>query len=256
MLCCRHGDVIDEQHVFEDDLRAIQDELEPFGFRALDPYEIRIHAEASMAQPLPALSPSTPRQQQLLQSLQLPQMARYPRPPGCKAEASPEEEQRHLLEMYRAFVLELLTGAHLKQINSNQGYNEIHCQIMEDLLGLKVTQDFHIVEFPLASASKVYRVVQSTREPLGRAAKTEYVVVLEFRKRKLAFVFKDGFVSQRFVTCMELLVWRARQERDCDDASATLRPPLLRLCRRMQGWDEDAVTEGGDGTPRSGRIRK
>merc|ERR1712050_225837 len=49
--------------------------------------------------------------------------------------------------------------------------------------------------------------------PLPSASSnTEQIVVVEFMRRKLAFVFKELQVSQRFLMCMELLIRRAQQK--------------------------------------------
>merc|ERR1712093_714141 len=82
-----------------------------------------------------------------------------------------------------------------------------------------------IIEFPLTGVSKVYRIVKNDDKwysagsltgasavpplPLSNA---EHIVVVEFMRRKLAFVFKEMAHSQRFLMCMELLIRRAQQQ--------------------------------------------
>merc|ERR1712190_217683 len=91
-----------------------------------------------------------------------------------------------------------------------------------------------IIEFPLTNVSKVYRIVKTDDKwyadgtPMPEAANSannEQIVVVEFMRRKLAFVFKDMQVSQRFLICMELLIRRAQQKRD-NKALRSLRPAL------------------------------
>merc|ERR1739845_256556 len=100
-------------------------------------------------------------------------------------------------------------------------YSDIHCQLMEDMLTLKLDQsNGRIIEFPLTGVSKVYRIVKSddkwysatTSMPGAASSNTEHIVVVEFMRRKLAFVFKELQSSQRFLMCMELLIRRAQQK--------------------------------------------
>jgi len=123
--------------------------------------------------------------------------------------------------MYQEFALDLHTGMYLTQLTSNRDYSDIHCQLMEDMTTLKLDQsNGRIIEFPLTNVSKVYRIVKNddkwytagTPVPGATSANTEQIVVVEFMRRKLAFVFKELQVSQRFLICMELLIRRAQQK--------------------------------------------
>mmetsp|Transcript_73371 Transcript_73371/g.193580 ORF Transcript_73371/g.193580 Transcript_73371/m.193580 type:complete len:271 (-) Transcript_73371:19-831(-) len=163
----------------------------------------------------------TPRQQCLRDRVWLPKLRRYPVPPTC-SESDPEDVRRdELLRLYQEFVLELHQGIHMTQLTSNQDYSDIHCQILEDLQTLKIDQGSGcIIEFPLGAVSKVYRIVKNddrwytagASPPAGANLNTEQIVVVEFMRRKLAFVFKELQVSQRFLICMELLIRRAQQK--------------------------------------------
>mmetsp|Transcript_54435 Transcript_54435/g.124861 ORF Transcript_54435/g.124861 Transcript_54435/m.124861 type:complete len:146 (-) Transcript_54435:122-559(-) len=110
---------------------------------------------------------------------------------------------------------------YLTQLTSTREYADIHCQLMDDLQTLKLDQsNGRIIEFPLTGVSKVYRIVKNDQKwynansvpvpplPLSNA---EFIVVVEFMRRKLAFVFKEMVASQRFLLCMELLIRRAQQ---------------------------------------------
>merc|ERR1712151_567332 len=120
--------------------------------------------------------------------------------------------------MYQDFVLELHTGTYLTQLTSSRDYSDIHCQLMEDLQTLKLDQSSgRIIEFPLSGVSKVYRIVRDDERWYKVAntmptAPSEHIVVVEFMRRKLAFVFDEALRAQRFLTCMELLIRRAQQK--------------------------------------------
>merc|ERR1740122_111825 len=157
-------------------------------------------------------------------------MRRYPVPPSCTADDPEEWRRRELLQIYQEFTLDLHKGIHMTQLTSNQDYSDIHCQILEDLQTLKVDQGSGcIIEFPLTAVSKVYRIVKNddkwysagsltgpTPVPPLPLANAEHIVVVEFMRRKLAFVFNDMAAAQRFLMCMELLIRRAQETRDED----------------------------------------
>jgi hypothetical protein len=166
-------------------------------------------------------APITPRQRDLRNGLELPSLHTYPVPPNSAPEDSDQERRRKLLEMYQEFALDLHTGMYLTQLTSNRDYSDIHCQLMEDMTTLKLDQsNGRIIEFPLTNVSKVYRIVKNddkwytagTPLPGSASSTAEQIVVVEFMRRKLAFVFTDLPVSQRFLICMELLIRRAQQK--------------------------------------------
>lgn len=166
-------------------------------------------------------TPITPRQKCLRETLELPMLHTYPIPPNCSADEAEDERKKKLLDMYQDFALDLHAGMYLTQLTSNRDYSDIHCQLMEDMQTLKLDQsNGRIIEFPLTGVSKVYRIVKNddkwysagTPVPGGPTANTEHIVVVEFMRRKLAFVFKELHVSQRFRMCMELLIRRAQQK--------------------------------------------
>jgi len=165
-------------------------------------------------------TPITPRQRDLKDQLELPALNTYPTPPNVGREDSEDERKQKLKEMYQEFALDLHTGMYLTQLTSNRDYSDIHCQLMEDMTTLKLDQsNGRIIEFPLTNVSKVYRIVKNDDKwytagaPMqGTTNNTEQIVVVEFMRRKLAFVFKELQVSQRFLICMELLIRRAQQK--------------------------------------------
>lgn len=166
-------------------------------------------------------TPITPRQKDLQDQLELPSLHSYPLPPDCTPEDCEDLRKEKLLEMYRGFALELHTGMYLTQLTSTRDYSDIHCQLMEDMTILNLDQsNGRIIEFPLTNVSKVYRIVKhddkwytaGTPVPGDASLNTEQIVVVEFMRRKLAFVFKELLVSQRFLICMELLIRRAQQK--------------------------------------------
>merc|ERR1712232_551816 len=165
-------------------------------------------------------APITPREKALSDGLELPAMHTYPVPPDCGPDQNEMHRQAILLQMYREFALELHAGMYLKQMTSDSDYSDIHCQLMDDMQTLKLDQSTGcIIEFPLTGVSKVYRIVKSNDKwysvgstlPGDAAANTEHIVVVEFMRRKLAFIFRKLGESQRFLICMELLIRRAQQ---------------------------------------------
>mmetsp|Transcript_70593 Transcript_70593/g.202253 ORF Transcript_70593/g.202253 Transcript_70593/m.202253 type:complete len:285 (-) Transcript_70593:6-860(-) len=177
--------------------------------------EITLESSTSRSGPL------TPRQQNLRSQLELPSLNTYPVPPNSGPEDTEEERKGKLLQLYQEFALDLHTGMYLTQLTSNRDYSDIHCQLMEDMTTLKLDQsNGRIIEFPLTNVSKVYRIVKNddrwytagATPPAGANLNTEQIVVVEFMRRKLAFVFKELQVSQRFLICMELLIRRAQQK--------------------------------------------
>jgi len=180
--------------------------------------------------------PMTPRQQNFKDRVRLPVLRRYPIPPGCSPDDPDEQRQNELLRMYQEFVLDLHKGVHMTQLTSNQDYSDIHCQILEDLQTLKVDQGSGcIIEFPLSAVSKVYRIIKNddkwysagslngpTPMPPLPLSNAEHIVVVEFMRRKLAFVFTEIIAAQGFLTCMELLIRRAQESRQQPDLLGTV----------------------------------
>lgn len=167
----------------------------------------------------------TPRLQGFRDGVRLPLLRRYPVPPGCSPDDSEDFRRSELLRVYQDFTVELYKGVHMTQLGVNQDYSNIHCQILEDLQTLKVDQGSGcIIEFPLSAVSKIYRIVKNDNRwfkagsltgpspmpplPLSNA---EHIVVVEFMRRKLAFVFSDMDQAHRFLMCMELLIRRAQE---------------------------------------------
>jgi len=158
---------------------------------------------------VPRASPCvTPRQQGVKDRLQLPVMEHYPRPPG--GGMTDDGARRQLLyEMYQEVALDLHAGMFLTQLTGSRDKFDIHCQLMEDLQTFKLDQsNGRLVEFPLASVSKVYRVVLT--EPDDKLS-GDHIVIVAFESRQLAFVFLENQAAQRFTQCMELLIRRAQQ---------------------------------------------
>lgn len=202
--------------------------------------------------------PITPRQRGLRDRLELPELNSYPIPPTCGPNEGEEERKEKLLEMYQEFALELHTGMYLTQLTSNRDYSDIHCQLMEDMQTLKLDQsNGRIIEFPLTGVSKVYRIVKSDDKWYSAGApmagnnsiNTEHIVVVEFMRRKLAFVFKDVQAAQRFLMCMELLIRRAQQKQ----AKKALRsltpafPPQNKHCPTPRQVQDAVVRQNGGG---------
>lgn len=192
-----------------------------------DSFDLTITPRTGFRSERAKMLPITPRQRSLRDRIRLPKLRRYPMPPDCTGDDPEEVRRERLLRLYQDFVMELHKGIHMTQLSSNQDYSDIHCQILEDLQTLKVDQGSGcIIEFPLGAVSKVYRIVKNDDKwysagsltgpapmpplPLSNA---EHIVVVEFMRRKLAFVFSDMAAAQRFLMCIELLIRRAQESR-------------------------------------------
>mmetsp|Transcript_28593 Transcript_28593/g.51993 ORF Transcript_28593/g.51993 Transcript_28593/m.51993 type:complete len:286 (-) Transcript_28593:114-971(-) len=226
LQCCRgsacdnHGSQSELQIQLSSDLADMQNprhqitQADSFDI-TFTPRSFSNYSSRSTPQPLRSM---TPRQRDLRDHLELPLLHTYPLPPICSPDEPEEEKKKKLLEMYQEFALDLHTGMYLTQLTSSRDYSDIHCQLMEDLQTLKLDQsNGRIVEFPLTGVSKVYRIVKNDEKWYSAASATagvnmEHIVVVEFMRRKLAFVFKELQVAQRFLLCMELLIRRAQQK--------------------------------------------
>lgn len=186
-----------------------------------------------------AIAPMTSRQRDIKDHLELPQLKEYPTPPDCGIDDDEKRRYQKLLSTYKEFTMDLHSGMILSQLTSNRGdVANIHCQLMEDLETLKMDQNNgRIIEFPLASVSKVYRIVKhgdkwysagsfngSQPVPPLPLSSAEHIVVLEFRGRKLAFVFPGIQASQCFSICVELLVRRAQQAQSAANVGSVTKP--------------------------------
>mmetsp|Transcript_39519 Transcript_39519/g.113721 ORF Transcript_39519/g.113721 Transcript_39519/m.113721 type:complete len:272 (+) Transcript_39519:79-894(+) len=200
-------------------------------------------------------APLTQRQKLLRDQLQLPQLATYPQPPNARPGDTDEDKRQKLLTMYREFTIDLHAGMYLTQLTSSRDYSEIHCQLMQDMATLKLDQaNGRIIEFPLCNVSKMYRIVKSDDKwyTAGNTAPadgspTEQIVVVEFLRRKLAFVFNELSISQRFLICLELLIRRAQQEQ----AKKTTRALTPTFPPQQQGrpCPTPRQVHGGDSRP-------
>jgi len=199
--------------------------------------------------------PATPRQRVFKDRIRLPAMRRYPLPPNCSPDDSEETRRQELLRMHQEFVLDLHRGMHVTQLTARQDYADVHAQIMEDLQTLKVDQGSgSIIEFPLGSVTKVYRIVKNddkwysagsltgpTPMPPLPLSNAEHIVVIEFMRRKLAFVFAEVEAAQNFLICMELLIRRA-QELNHQAADTKPRAPAAAALNRPPGGNGSAAS--------------
>jgi hypothetical protein len=162
-------------------------------------------------------TPVTPRQRELYEQINLPHLSEVPTVPGCPVDATEEEKRQRLLECFRDFVLDLHSGMYLTHLTSSREYQEIHCQVLDDLITLNLNQsNGRIIEFPLLGVTKVYRIVRKDEHWYQMVSSVpmpqDHLIVVEFSRRKLAFVFKDLPTSQRFLVCIELLIRVAQQK--------------------------------------------
>jgi len=206
------------------------------------------------------IAPVTPRQKNFKERIRLPKLRRYPVPPGCTNDDPEDHRIEQLLNAYQEFVLDLHKGIHMTQLTSNQDYSDIHCQILEDLQTLKVDQGSGcIIEFPLSAVSKVYRIVKNddkwysagsltgpTPMPPLPLSNAEHIVVVEFMRRKLAFVFTDMAAAQRFLMCIELLIRRAQETRsEVDSLGFRSRPKHEgnKMAPMFSGYNREGLSD-------------
>jgi len=174
----------------------------------------------------------TPRQRSVRSQLTLPILNPCPLPPGCSPDEDEETRRRKLLQMYQDFAADLHTGMFLS-LSAGAEKTEIHCQLMDDLHTFKMDpNNGRIIEFPLSKVSKVYRMALhpegAAKAKAAPQAGSEHNVVMHFDNRKLAFVFKDGDASQRFLLGMELLIRQSKplgKSAACSDVSDQTQGP-------------------------------
>mmetsp|Transcript_33411 Transcript_33411/g.92299 ORF Transcript_33411/g.92299 Transcript_33411/m.92299 type:complete len:268 (-) Transcript_33411:85-888(-) len=162
--------------------------------------------------------PTTLSAQHFRDTIELPVLQKYPLPPNCSPDEPYENRVEILRTFFQEFAVELFTGVTLTQLTAGNLHCQSHCQLLSDGETLKLDQsNGHIVEFPLAGVCKVYRVAKSNDRffsgeitPAG-GRRIEHIIVLDYMRRKLAFVFDEVQIAQRFFICMELLVRRAQQ---------------------------------------------
>ncbi|CAK0873355.1 unnamed protein product [Prorocentrum cordatum] len=200
--------------------------------------------------------PATPRRRAGAEGLDLPILREYRVPPNCNKEDPVEVQRAALLHMYQAFAVDLHAGMYLTQLTSSREHSEIHVQLMDDLVTLKMDQsNGHILEFPLDKVLKVYRITHDARGA-GLDDQAAHIVVLEFMRRKLAFVFPEEKVTQRFLISLELLIQRAKQHAKVQRPALT--PALPQGPQQsVHTWPADAlVAQCPSPSPRGGwRVR-
>lgn len=146
----------------------------------------------------PRMVSSTKEQMRVLEGMEVPIMKEYPAIPGGRSFSSGTQRRDQLCKMFQDFVIDLHTGMYIRQVLSSHDHADIHCQLVKDTMSLRLDQcSGCIVEFPLFEISKFQHVRLSSG--IGQ------VVVVIFEKRKLAFLFQELDVANRFQICMEIL---------------------------------------------------
>jgi len=224
-LCCRRAEEQDVKVVMicadavdpppESFSSRFQPDLFGHASGSAGPQQVsRYHASARSRTPT-----LTPRQQSLMERLRLPSTARQP---VCASNVAEDE----LLQIFQAFVLDLHGGVYMTQVNANDEHSDIHCQLQDDLLTLKVDQRSGcIIEFPLTAVTRIYRIVRDGKslpsDGLVSSTMAEHIVVVEFMRRKLVLVFEQQTDAQSFLMCTELLVRFAQEEKNPSPAPRT-----------------------------------
>lgn len=156
------------------------------------------------------------------------------------------ERRYAVKQMFKDFVVELTRGAYFTQLATGGTYIKLHCQLTENLDALTVDPNTgERIEFPLLDVLKIYEVTKERRwDNMNEAVTAErcslgeqrfsrhtqsvrstscsskvppldfrwllrdldHLVVLQFRIRRLPFVFKNEFEANRFKLCFDLLV--------------------------------------------------
>eukprot|EP00927_Polykrikos_kofoidii_P085997 TRINITY_DN9508_c0_g2_i1.p1 TRINITY_DN9508_c0_g2~~TRINITY_DN9508_c0_g2_i1.p1 ORF type:complete len:327 (-),score=52.72 TRINITY_DN9508_c0_g2_i1:92-1072(-) len=214
----------------------VMESLPVHSLTELDALDVSWTAQKSSTGERPrTLVKDTARQQNIKDRVVLPNLVKYPIPPGYSTDDSEEFLENELLRIYQEFVVDLHKGMCMTQLTGIQEYAVMHLQIMEDLETLKVDQgNGCVVEFPLVCVSKVHRMIKCHEEWANQAntgsphlslLPVEHVVMLEFLQRRLAFVFTEDVPAQRFKICMELLVRRAIERRRKVETTFPCRKP-------------------------------
>jgi len=180
--------------------------------------DIPIEDPLVTSEPSELLQKLTARQRHIHSNVTIPEYDEYPSPPGIPdaKEYSEEEKKGMLNEMYKSFIVQLHRGVVLRQLVSAKDCSEIHCQLLDDFATLKLDQNCgRLIEFPLSAISKVYVVIRQSFKnkvlvvtPLGLPV-LEHVVVVDFSKRKLAFLFSEAIKAETFRLCMEMMAKQA-----------------------------------------------
>lgn len=172
---------------------------------------------------LPILPDLSSEQQNLHDHLELPLLDSRPVLPDCLCDSSHEQSENTLLKMYKAFAIKWQAGSHVKQVYENHVCSDSHMQLMENLMILKLDQNSGcIIEFPMRNVSKVYRMVKYGKRwrdahappPVSEKmrALAQQVVIIEFMKQKIAFMFPTLPEALNFSICFGLLVKRVQQK--------------------------------------------
>eukprot|EP00927_Polykrikos_kofoidii_P043722 TRINITY_DN37801_c0_g2_i1.p1 TRINITY_DN37801_c0_g2~~TRINITY_DN37801_c0_g2_i1.p1 ORF type:complete len:312 (-),score=56.53 TRINITY_DN37801_c0_g2_i1:113-1048(-) len=173
----------------------------------------------------------TARRQYLNDRISLPLLVRYPVPPGYSHDDPEEVRHCELLRIYQEFVVDLHKGMYMMNLTADQGYSDMHVQLLDDLQTLKVDQgNGCLIEFPLTAVAKVYHIIKNDNQWYSlhdniSLSSSEHVVIVEFLRKKLAFVFTELIASQRFLLCMELLIRRCQETRHEEQSTFSCRKP-------------------------------
>jgi len=188
----------------------------------------------------------TIRQKEFRDRIELPQMCDYPHAPGYRVDEPEDTKRYRLLQFYQEFTFDLYVGMHLTQLINGRFYEDVHCQLMDDLQTLKLDQsDGCIIEFPLISVSSVFPCddgdwneirTSLSKSTNRRILRPEFPVEVDFSRRRLTFIFNVLMAAQQFALCIQLLArWaqqRAGKNKFSADCSAMSRTTQLRGCRR------------------------
>lgn len=122
-------------------------------------------------------------------------------------------------EMYKELATTLYTGIFITQLMPDGHYKDIHFQLVEDLTALKLDQrNGSIIEFPLVRVTKLQRAIRCGGKIFRSGPKVpdrlpndaRHIVIMFFSRHQLVFVFKALDEAVSFMSCLELLVRKAK----------------------------------------------
>jgi len=167
----------------------------------------RFHAATGYSLPV-----MTPCQRDLKDRVRLPAMMKYPVPEECSDNDPEDIHVATLLRIFQGFVVDMHRGVYMTQVSSTDEHSDMHCQLQDDLLTLKVDQGSGcVIEFPLTAVTRIYRILRDISKSSSILSRAEHMVVVEFTRRKLVLVFGDMQDAKSFIMCMELLVRFAQE---------------------------------------------
>lgn len=181
----------------------------------------------------------TTQQKRIFSQLKLPAAHSCNSPRYCSSEDGEHIHQDKLFETYQSFAMDLHSGMELKQLS----HVTVQCHLLEDLATLTMDRgNGNVIEFPLANVTRICKLVniggkwRPADEVCSAPQSSEQQVVLTFNRRRLAFVFEDKSACEQFLTCLGLLIARARERQDAASSRVSLSPDDQAAGQELEAW--------------------